>query len=102
MAQGEWRGEVTTTITITESHQAFCREVARLARKHGLTNFGGSFRPGYGDEWRADISFKWETGRHDEDAGKISIWSQTSVNTSIDDPAPTVDEMRSRMIGRSP
>ena len=35
-------------------------------------------------------------------AGKISIWSQTSVNTSIDDPAPTVDEMRSRMIGRSP
>jgi hypothetical protein len=91
-----------TEITIPEQHQAFCREVARVARKYKLTNFGGSFKPGYQDEWRAGISFKWEAGRHEEDAGKISIWSQTEVNTNIDDREPTVDELRSCMIGRSP
>lgn len=80
-----------TEITIPLKHQLFCREVARLARKYKLTNFNGNFTPGYQDEWRSDISFRWEAGRHDEDSGKISIWSKTTVNTNIDDREPTVD-----------
>lgn len=70
---------------IPDKHQAFCREVAKLCRKHGLTHFSGSFKPGYGDEWRSDISFKWDAGRHEEDVGKVSIWSQMHVNTNIDE-----------------
>ena len=72
-------------VEIPERHQAFCKAVARLAREHDLNNFTGSFRPGYDDEWRGDISFSWEQGRHGEDAGSIRIGSQFSVHAKIGD-----------------
>lgn len=89
-------------INIPSHHQQFCREVAKLCRKHGLMSFGGQFKPGYQDSWSGEISFRWESGRHEEDVGKVSIWSQMQVNTKIDDREPTIDESRSQMIGRTP
>lgn len=71
-------------IDIPERHKEFCKAVARLARDHGLYKFSGTFRPGYKDGWQGDISFGWESGRHEEDAGKISIQSQFYVHSHID------------------
>lgn len=72
---------------IPQRHQAICREIAQLCRKHGLTSFSGSFKPGYRDDWYNEITFKWESGRHEADVGKVSIWSQIQVTTKIDDGA---------------
>ena len=71
------------SVEIPERHQAFCKAVAKLAREHGLKSFSGSYRPGYGDAWRGDISFAWEDGRHGDAADRITIHSQFHVNTKI-------------------
>jgi hypothetical protein len=71
--------------TIPERHLETCRALARVAAERGLNSFSGKFRPGFRDGWDGDISFNWEQGRHGEDAGQISIWSQIHVNTKIAD-----------------
>lgn len=70
-------------VEIPERHQSFCKEVAAVARKYGLNQFDGSFKPGFQDGWRGDIAFHWVQGRHGEDAGRISICSQFHVLTKI-------------------
>ena len=71
-------------VEIPDRHQDFCRALAKLARKHGVSEFSGTYRPGFKDEWRHEISFKWSSGRHEEDVGKISIWSSLYVVTHVD------------------
>ena len=70
-------------VDIPERHQAFCKAVARLAREHNMTNLTGRYRPGYDDNWRADIAFSWEAGRHGEDSDQIKISSELFVSTKI-------------------
>lgn len=77
--------------SIPENHIEFCREVAKLCRKYGLNSFGGTYSPGYGDPWRGNIGFRWESGRHEADTGKVAIWSELRVNANIDVPAQKPD-----------
>ena len=50
-------------LTIPANHQEFCKAVARLCREHGLTQFNGSFRPGFKDPWRGEVSLACEHSR---------------------------------------
>ena len=70
-------------IGIPENHQEFCKEVARLCRKHGLTKFSGSYRPHWKDQWDGDIQFSWEQGRHGEDSDRLFIQSQILAHTRL-------------------
>lgn len=74
------------SITIPENHQAFCKELAALARKHGLRELTVQYTPGFDDPWRHRISLRWDAGRHGEDENKIYITSQVDVNAKIDGP----------------
>jgi hypothetical protein len=71
-------------ITIPKNHQDFCKAVARLCREHKLTNFSGTYRPGFDDPWRYTITFAWDEGRHGVAANRIYITSQADVRTKID------------------
>lgn len=76
-------GDEPLKIGIPDKHQEFCKEVARLCRKHGLTKFHGQFRPTWQDPWDADIHFSWEQGRHGEDSDRIFIHSEVRVHTRL-------------------
>jgi len=69
---------------IPEFHQDFCKAIARVCREHKVSRFTGTYRPGYRDQWRGDITLSWEAGRHEADVDKITIQSQVSVTTKID------------------
>lgn len=70
-------------MAIPEKHQEFCKAVARLCRKHGLNRFGGSYTPDFTDDWRDQIQFVWEQGRHGEDSDKLRITSTVTVLTKL-------------------
>ena len=68
-------------IDIPEELIEICRDMANVARKHGLIKFSGSFTPR--TNWGGDISFGWEAGRHGEDGDEIKISSQFTVFTKV-------------------
>ncbi len=71
-------------IDIPEQHKEFCRVVATLCKQYNLTNFHGTFKPGYNDPWPAKITFGWDSGRHGADVDKIHISSEVWVHTKVD------------------
>lgn len=71
-------------VDIPEDIQQICREIAQVARKHNLGSISGKLQPPYTNGWNREVSFIWESGRHGEDSGKISISSLLFVNTTID------------------
>lgn len=79
--------ETSKEITIPERHQEICRELARVAKKHGLRSLTGSYAPGFGDEWGADIAFHWEAGRHEANENNLRASSQVFVATKVDTDA---------------
>ncbi len=74
-------------ITIPEELQQVCRDIADVARKHGLLELSCDFDPrNMHNNWGGRISFLWRAGRHGEDANRLSISSQFHVNTKINLP----------------
>jgi hypothetical protein len=63
--------------------QEFCKAVAKVAKDHGMSNLHGTFRPNWKSEWRHDVSFSWEQGRHGENADRITISSQVTINAKL-------------------
>lgn len=67
-------------ITIPEDVQQVCRDFAKVAIKHGLYKMSGNFSP---SGWGADVSFSWNSGRHNEDSDRLSINSTIYVHTNV-------------------
>lgn len=68
-------------IDIPEDLQQVCRDLAKVAQKHGLYELSGRFQPR--GEWSGEISFGWTSGRHNEDEDEIRISSQFNVFTRV-------------------
>lgn len=68
---------------IPDKYIDFCRELARVARKHNMNNLHGSFRPEFGSEWTEDINFRWKQGRHGEDSDELFVESNLRVFTKV-------------------
>ena len=66
--------------------QEICRDMGKLAKKHKMIAFSGKFRPRLHNtsRWGGEISFRWESGRHEEDANQLYITSQFFVHTIVD------------------
>lgn len=67
--------------TIPEGLQTFGRELAVLAKRHGLMAMHGEFRGGLDSAWHTPVTFTWRAGRHGEDAYTISL--QSVVTTVV-------------------
>lgn len=63
------------TISIPQTMQAFARELAALARKHGLREISGEFKPPFDAAWSTPIAFSWRQGRHGEDNRQVVLTS---------------------------
>ena len=70
-------------IDIPEDLQQACRDFAKVAQKYNLSNLSVSFNPPILHEWREQIQFHWDSGRHNEDANEIEIHSTYQVNTRV-------------------
>lgn len=69
--------QMENKVEIPAEVKSFALQVARLAAKNGLQKFTGRFSMGWDkSKWREDVHFSWEAGRHNEDAGKIEIFSE--------------------------
>lgn len=66
-----------TKITIPVEYQELGSELAKLATRYRLSSMSVTMVPGYFDSrWDADIHFKWDQGRHDEDVGQFELRSE--------------------------
>lgn len=65
----------TTTISIPQTMQTFARELAALARKHGIRAISGEFKPPFDTAWSVPIAFSWQQGRHSEDSYQVVLTS---------------------------
>lgn len=65
----------TTSISIPQTMQAFARELAALARKHGIREISGEFKPPFDTAWPVPIAFSWTQGRHGADSYQIVLTS---------------------------
>ena len=72
-----------TKIEIPEELQQICRDLAKVAQKHGLYSLKGDFNPN--TNWGGDVHFRWSAGRHSEESNHISITSNFYVHTKIKD-----------------
>ena len=72
-------------IEIPEELQNVCKELAKVAAKNGLYGLSGKFNAPTPRDWSGEIQFRWEAGRHNEDSNNITIWSNLSVTTKINE-----------------
>jgi hypothetical protein len=72
--------------SIPDNHVEFCRDIARLCRKHGVQKFHGSYRPNFDDPWDGEIIMAWEQGRHGEDSDRLYVNSRVDVYTRLGPP----------------
>lgn len=72
-------------ITIPAEIQEVCKDIAKVLRRHRdkMHKFKGEFSP-RGMEW-GSIQFYWDTGRHNDGVGEITITSNMRVETKIDE-----------------
>jgi len=64
----------------------FCQELGRLAREYELSSLSGSFHDL--DLARANIkiiNFNWDSGRHNDGTGNISIHAEAWLTTKVDE-----------------
>jgi hypothetical protein len=77
---------------ITELQKQFCREVCALAAKHELSALQGKFRSGFfqqiksGESSDAEVSFSWDSGRHNANSDKIYVTSVDHIHLKLDGP----------------
>lgn len=72
-------------IQIPEELQQICRDIAKIAQKHKMVKFHGAFHPRlHQTKWAGEISFRWESGRHEEDSNQLYITSQFFIHTIVD------------------
>ncbi len=68
-------------IDIPEELIQVCRDMAKVARQHGLTECSGKFKPAGG--WNGEVGFSWEAGRHGEDGDQIKVYSNFFLHTKV-------------------
>ena len=68
-------------IEIPEELQQICRDLAKVAQKHGLHTLKGDFSPN--TNWGGDVHFRWSAGRHGAESNQISITSNFYVHTKV-------------------
>jgi ABC-type antimicrobial peptide transport system ATPase subunit len=84
---------------IPEEYQQLCKDLAKVLRNFNyekgwmnekdwdkqktIYNFSGKMS--ISDHKMSDIHFSWESGRHGDSQGQISISSTIMVNTKIDE-----------------
>lgn len=73
---------------IPEKQLDFCRAIAKLCKDQKLRRFSGTFQPAWDDQWREDIVFSWDAGRHEEDVGQIHVNSTVRITAKIRDSKP--------------
>lgn len=68
---------------VPADHVEFGKELAALCRKHNLRNFSARYSPGFDDQWRDDITFSWNDGRHGEDKREFTMTSTLTVRVTV-------------------
>ena len=68
-------------INIPEELQEVCRDIAKVAQKHGLRRLSGQFS--HRTAWGGNISFVWDSGRHNAESNELSISTQFFVSTKV-------------------
>lgn len=68
---------------IPEPVQQFARELAALAKKHGLWEITGEFRGGADYGWNHPVNFRWQHGRHGAEADGIRLWSTIPTYVTV-------------------
>lgn len=69
---------------IPANHVEFCKAIARVCREYEVQHFRGTFRPGWRDPWREEISLTFQEGRHGVQTGEVYIEATQRVNVKID------------------
>lgn len=70
-------------IDIPEDLQGICKELAKVALANGLHSLSGKFNAS--TDWVGEISFNWTSGRHNEDSNNLTIYSQFTVTTKVNE-----------------
>ena len=71
---------------IPTKHIKFCQAVGRLARKYRLSSFSGSFHDlELAGANVKTISFSWDSGRHNDAVGNISIHAEAWLTAKVDE-----------------
>jgi hypothetical protein len=91
MSGRSFTAPLETSHVIPQRYVEFCRELARVARKHEMTSFHCNFRPEWQSDWNDQINMAWEQGRHGEDSGHMVLTSNVMVRTSIETPVEALD-----------
>ena len=65
--------------------QQFCKDIAKVAREHGISTLEGKFHPGFDNDWSTTVHFNWKQGRHGAESGRIHMSSEQTITTKIDD-----------------
>ena len=76
---------------IPQDVKDFAKALGELCAKHELSKFSGGFYPGFHSQWSGEMQFLWDSGRHDADAGKISL--SASVRVQLDCPISYKDKV---------
>lgn len=70
--------------TMPDRFVQFGKEVAELARQHGMQNFQITLQPEWKADWPHQVTILWEQGRHGEDNRRFVLSSQVTVRCEPD------------------
>lgn len=79
---------------IPEKYQKLCKDIAKVLVEFqsenynnksydGVYRFTGKFQPAGMKDW-GEVSFTWESGRHNDSVGFITIRSEIRIDTKIE------------------
>lgn len=68
-------------ITIPEEVIQICRDMAKVAQQHGLSQYSGEFYPP--KYWGGKVGFRWDSGRHGIESNDLTVWSNFNVTTKV-------------------
>ncbi len=75
----------SSKVAIPDNHVEFCKALAVLCKQHSLRRFSATYSPSFDDELNDDVTFSWNSGRHEEDAGNFAVSSVLRVWATIGD-----------------
>lgn len=61
-----------------------CKELALVAKKHNLNSFSATIKLPYEAGWNDDVTLRWESGRHGDDACRLDITSTVHIQEKLE------------------
>ena len=58
---------------IPQQYRELAQDLTQLAKKYNLMSLSGKIRPGFKSDFREDITYHWDSGRHGVDVRKIRL-----------------------------